>query len=147
MYTKQTLFPCLVIALFLGSSSSGWAAEPTFRVIVNKSNPVTAMSEKEVAGLFLKKVKKWDDGSKVLPADQKTTAAIRDAFSRSVLGRSPSAVKAYWQKQIFTGRGVPPPQKSSDSAVIAYVQRTPGAIGYVSLRADLSKVKVVRVTE
>lgn len=59
-------------------------------------------------------------------------AAIRESFSRVIHGRSANQIAAYWQQQIFSGRNIPPEQRSSDDEVIAYVSSTPGAIGYVS---------------
>jgi hypothetical protein len=55
------------------------------------------------------------------------------------------AVKSYWQQVIFSGRGVPPPELESDEAVIRYVLRFPGAVGYVSGTADVRGVKVLAV--
>ena len=38
-----------------------------------------------------------------------------------------------------------PPAMASDREVLAYVRLTPGAIGYVSLGADITAVKVIAV--
>jgi len=51
----------------------------------------------------------------------------------------------YWQQQIFSGKDVPPSNKSSDDDVIAFVKSNPGAIGYVSGSAAVAGVKVVAV--
>ena len=48
------------------------------------------------------------------------------------LGRSVSAVRAYWQQQIFSGRNVPPVERPSDAEVLTFVKEHPNAIGYVS---------------
>jgi hypothetical protein len=42
---------------------------------------------------------------------------------------------------------VPPPQMKSDREVLDYVKANRGAIGYVSRRAPLKGVKVLKVTE
>ena len=41
-------------------------------------------------------------------------------------------VAAYWNQILFSGRGVPPPMKSSDAQVLSYVHDNPNAIGYVN---------------
>ena len=65
-----------------------------------------------------------------------------------MLHKSVSAVKSYWQQQIFSGRGVPPTERSTDSEVLAYVRSNPNAIGYVSSAAALGgSVKVVTVRD
>jgi len=61
--------------------------------------------------------------------------------------RRVQAVLHYWQQQVFSGRGHPPPVLPSDAAVIEYVARTPGAIGYVSSGIRLTTVKPLRLIE
>ena len=46
---------------------------------------------------------------------------------------------------IFSGRGVPPPELDSDEAVIRFVLKYPGAIGYVSAGADIGAAKPLHV--
>jgi ABC-type phosphate transport system substrate-binding protein len=118
-----------------------------FVIIVHPSNPVDSMTQKEISALFLKTVTRWADGRRVLPLDQADGSAIRSRFSESIHGRSVSAIKNYWQQQIFAGRDVPPPEKTSDREVMAYVASNPSAIGYVSAGADLGAVKVLAVAK
>jgi ABC-type phosphate transport system substrate-binding protein len=113
-----------------------------YSVIVHESNPASTMTPSEMAQLFLKKKTKWPSGIAVVPVDQSSGKA-REAFSREVLGRDVSAVRAYWQQQIFSGRSTAPEEKTSDAAVIAFVKDTPGAIGYVSSSAPMVGVKVL----
>ena len=94
-----------------------------------------------------KLMERWEHGAKILPVDQAASVPVRAAFSKLVLGKSAHAVKSYWQYQIFTGLGVPPPEKLSDKEVVAYVQRNAGAIGYVLANAPLDKVKVLSLKE
>jgi ABC-type phosphate transport system substrate-binding protein len=124
--------------------------EPAFTVIVNADNPATTLSAKDISKLFLKKVKLWEQTKEpVLPVDQVETTDIRNDFSQDILGKKQAAIKAYWQKQIFSGRDVPPPEKDSDEAVLEYVDANSGAIGYVSASADLEDyhIKVVEILE
>lgn len=112
-----------------------------FVVIVNQSNTVGSMPAKDVSKLFLKKRTKWPAGGKVLPVDQPEISPVRDAFSRSVLNKTPKEVENYWMSVVFSGRASSPAQKKTDSDVITYVRTHPGAIGYVSSDADISGVK------
>ena len=53
---------------------------------------------------------------------------------------------AYWQKMIFSGREVPPPEKTSSAEVVAYVRANRGAIGYVAADAALGAgVRVLKI--
>ena len=56
-------------------------------------------------------------------------------------------VQTYWQQQTFAGRGVAPPERSSDADVLAYIRQFPNGIGYVSADANLGRdIKVLIVT-
>jgi ABC-type phosphate transport system substrate-binding protein len=100
-----------------------------------------------VSRFFLKKVARWDNGSTVLPVDLPAASPTRDAFSREVLSKSVSSIKAYWQQQIFSGRDVPPPEKSDDASVLEFVQSNATAIAYVSAGTALPRgVRELTVT-
>ena len=110
----------------------------SFVVIVHPDNPAKAVSKKKVSRLLLKELAKWDGGMSAEPVDLDSKSEVRRQFSRDVHGRSVSSIKNYWQRQIFSGRAVPPPEVANDNAVISHVRSNPGAIGYVSASARLS---------
>lgn len=142
-------FVCLALLALAATPSSGAApaAAPPYRVIVNSKNPVQSLSRDKVAAYFLKKTSTWDDGAAVQPVDQSDDTAVRKVFSTEVVKKSVSAVKAYWQQRIFSGRDLPPPEKGSDDEVVAYVKSNDRAIGYVSASAEVAGVKVISVSE
>jgi ABC-type phosphate transport system substrate-binding protein len=121
------------------------AAEERFYVIVNSANPLSSMEEKEVSKLFLKKTVQWPNGQPALPVDQSERSSVRENFSKEIHGKTISSLQAYWQQQIFSGRNIPPPEKNSDSEVIAFVNGNPNAIGYVSAQPSDVGVKVLKV--
>jgi ABC-type phosphate transport system substrate-binding protein len=136
----------LTLLLLLMTAAPIASAEPTaIRVIVHPRTPITSLDRKFVADAFLKKRTRWDDDGVIHPVDLKPSSAVRARFSDDVVGRSVAAVRRYWSQLVFSGRGLPPPELDSESAVIAYVVSHVGAIGYVSGTADLSGVKVVQV--
>jgi ABC-type phosphate transport system substrate-binding protein len=123
------------------------SAQGGYRVIVNDGNPQAALSKDEVSRFLLKKTTSWSHGAAAEPVDLGDKSEVREALSRDVHGRSVSSIKNYWQRQIFSGRAVPPPELASDAEVVSYVARRPGGIGYVSGSARLgSGVKEVRIS-
>ena len=139
---------CFLILGLIGSAGIVSGQDLTaFKVIVNSSNPVSAITTAKLSDLFLKKVSKWDNGMKVMPVDLSDRSSVRDAFSRTVLNKTPLAVKSYWQQQLFSGRNVPPPEKAQDSDVIAFIKANPGAIGYVSAATKTEDVKQLKISE
>jgi ABC-type phosphate transport system substrate-binding protein len=117
-----------------------------FVVIVNQANPVTSLSRQQLAEIFMKQTRQWEDGGDVHPVDQPAVSAVRDAFSRAVHGKPASAVASWWGQQMFSGRAVPPPQRSSDRAVNSFVRDDALAIGYVASGMAERDVKVVHIT-
>lgn len=142
---KKFVLTFLAFLSWMAVAAAPALAADGFVIVVNAENPVAALDKREVAKLFIKRTSAWDDGVTAEPVDQAPDTATREAFSEVVHGRSVAAVKSYWQKQIFSGRGVPPPELANDAAVLDFVGKNRGAIGYVSEGADTSGVKVVEL--
>lgn len=118
-----------------------------YKIIVNAENPATSLSKDEVSRLLLKKITQWDNGTPADPVDLDSKSQVRDVFSQDIHGRSVASVKNYWQRQIFSGRAIPPPELSQEQDVIQFVQSRAGAIGYISARRSADGVKVISLTE
>jgi len=119
-------------------------AQDGYRIVVNPSNPVSALSKNQVSKLFLEKTT-WDDGAPASPVDLLPVSPVREGFSKDVLGLSvPEAVDRIRESSRTAGAN-PPPSMASNREVLAYVRLKPGAIGYVSLAADITGVKVIAV--
>jgi ABC-type phosphate transport system substrate-binding protein len=137
----------LLFAALLAAFASSAGEPATVRVIVNPANQATSLTREEVSKLFLRKQTTWHSGLAVEPVDQVPASPIREKFVQWAHHRSASALAYYWQQQVFSGRGSPPPEKANDAEVIQYVAQNPGAIGYVSAGAKPGGVKTLTVTE
>jgi ABC-type phosphate transport system substrate-binding protein len=138
----------LVLAGLCLAGSARAQEPPTYAVIANASNPVTELARAEVSRWFLKQTTKWPDGKVVVPIDQSARSEVRAAFCTGIHKQSTQAIESYWQKQIFSGRTVPPFVKVGDAEVMAYVASNPAAIGYVAAGATLSPgVKAIKIKE
>jgi ABC-type phosphate transport system substrate-binding protein len=135
----------LIVIIFLSSVLTAQHVL-SFKVVVNKKNPVYTMTRDEVSRIFLKKNPQWRGGEPMLPVDLISSNPLREIFSRSIHQQPLRVINIYWQKKIFTGTGLPPVQKMNDAEVLAFVSEHPGAIGYVSAGADLESVKELRIT-
>lgn len=118
---------------------------PEFVIVVHPENPASSLSRDFLQDAFLKRKSEWPGGESLKPVDQASDSRVREKFSERVLQRSVAAVKSYWQQRIFSGRGVPPPEFPSDQAVIGYVLKHRGGIGYVSGNAHLGGARAVLV--
>ncbi|MBR9727043.1 phosphate ABC transporter substrate-binding protein [Shewanella intestini] len=67
----------------------------------------------------------------------------RSEFHDAVTGRSDSQLKAFWSKQVFTGKGNPPATVTDATTMKATIAANPNAIGYID-EADVDgTVKVI----
>lgn len=121
------------------------AGEAAFKVIVHPDNPVHQLDRKFVRDAYLKKALDWSDGATIRPIDLSTPSNVRERFVQDVLNKSPAQLRNYWNQQIFSGKGVPPPTAKSPESVVAFVMANPGAIGFVPATANVGNAKVVAV--
>jgi ABC-type phosphate transport system substrate-binding protein len=145
MLRSRRIVVLALVGVAFRVSLSRAAGPPAYRVVVNPSNPQTAIDRRTLADVFLKKSTRWPTGDAIHPVDQRVDSLVRQRFSEEVLGRSISAVKSYWAQAVFSGRDVPPPELDDDEQVLGYVLRHGGAVGYVSPGANVDRVKVLNV--
>ena len=130
------------------TNTTAVAQNSGYVVITHPDNPHDSISKSQASSLLLKKRSRWPDSDlKADPVDLPGSSSVREQLSRDLHERSVSSIKSYWQKQIFSGRNSPPPELSDDQEVVAWVREHPGAIGYVSPRAQLSGVKALTVVD
>ena len=119
--------------------------QPAFVLIVNPDIKVDAVDRAFVANAYLKKSDEWPDGKVVLPIDLDEHFPVRAVFTREVLHKTRSQLRSYWDQQIFSGKGTPPPQASTTKAVVQYVLSHPGAIGYIPAGDSPGDARVVPI--
>jgi ABC-type phosphate transport system substrate-binding protein len=131
----------LAVALAPGSR----AAADDYKVIVNPENPAPAIDRGFLREIYLRKATDWPGLGPIRPLDLAKRFAVRERFAHEVLKKTGAQLKVYWNQQIFSGKGVPPPEADSTAAAVAYVLANPGAIAYLPADADPGKAKVIRV--
>ena len=96
-----------------------------------------------VSDIFLGKAATLPSGDPITPIEQKDSSPVREEFHSKVTNKSSSQLRAYWSKQIFSGKGKPPKEVDDSLAVKQFVITTPNAIGYIDKSAVDDSVKVV----
>src|SRR5271154_1172102 len=86
-------------------------------VVVNPKNPVASMTADQVSQVFLGRSSSFPAGGNATPVDQKEGTPLRDEFYPKVADKNPGQVKAYWAKQMFSGKGSPPRELGSSADV------------------------------
>lgn len=125
--------PLLIGLVSVFAFAASAAAEET--VILNGASAVAELTEDDLKDYYLGKKASWPDGSKVVVVVLKDGPSHDKLMGR--LGKSSSQFTTGWKKLVFTGKGAMPEQVGSEDDLVAFVAKTPGAIGY----ADAGKVK------
>jgi ABC-type phosphate transport system substrate-binding protein len=110
-------------------------------VIVHPRRPVK-LSLEEVAQIYLRRRRFWDDGAAIVPLNMASDAPLRAQFAERVLNQSQARLADYWNRQYFQGI-LPPATLASTEAVRRYVASEPNAIGYVPASEVNRSVRVV----
>ena len=142
----KKLIRSLLLALILFSLTEptpGLTETPVF-FIVNKANPVTSISRRDLVDYYQKKRREWPDGVPVRFIDRNSGSPERQGFLRGVLHQSESDVDLFWYGEKFRAGTSVPIQVANDDLVVEMVKSFRGAIGYVS---SLSKIKGEDVKE
>ncbi|GAB3378661.1 phosphate ABC transporter substrate-binding protein [Spongiibacter taiwanensis] len=139
------LISCLAASVMLSQMVHSASAEVV--VVVAADSPVNSLSKSHIANIFLGRNNYLDGRIRVTPVDQPEGSQARQEFYENVVNWNPASVKAHWSKMIFTGRGKPPRQVASDTAVKALVASSPGAIGYIDAASVDSSVKVLKLAQ
>lgn len=130
----------LIAALILGLAEVSRADE--LLVIAHPDIAIANLSSDDIAAIYLLKTTTWQGGGNIVPVNREASSSTRLKFSDAVLRHTPSALNAYWNQMHFKGK-VPPLVQESDQAVLAFVQKVPGSIGYISTSVTPSNVKVL----
>ena len=100
-------------------------------VVITATDNVEELSVDDVARIFLGKVTKYPGGEEVVPLNLDPADPSYAEFSRIVLRKSPSQLKAYWAKRIFTGKGKPPRTITSSEELLALVASNKRYLSYL----------------
>jgi hypothetical protein len=119
-----------------------------FQVVVHPGVQGTWISRTALSALFTGTSNRWGDKAQALPVDQSASAAVRRAFTASVIGQSMGELQMYWQRRVMSDHVYPPPIKGSDQEVLDYVAAHAGAVGYVDGGTTIpAGVKVIDVVD
>ena len=120
------------------------AQAETVYVIANINVADGSLTQTEIQNIYLGKKDKWSD-NQAITFTALAGGPCHETFLKQHVGRTDFQFQNYWKKQIFTGQGQPPRSFPSDAALMDYVSRTSGAIGYSCTQPDTGKVKTLTI--
>ncbi len=126
----------LICFLYTGSSIS-----QELLIIANKSIPVNSVSKRDIKLIYLKK-KLFIKYIRVIPVNLHPFNPLREKFNKYVLEMDEEQLALYWNEMYF--KGVDPPiVLKSQKAVVRFVSKVEGAIGYITPKYLNNSVKVI----
>ena len=112
-------------------------------VVANPKSGLAELSKQEVSDLFLGKRATFPDGRMAVPLDHADGTPSREDFHSKFTGKSPAQLKAYWSKQVFSGKGTPPKEVPGSADAKKLVADNPSMIAYIDKSQVDASVKVV----
>ena len=138
--STRWLLGALVLALL---GLAGQTAAAATVVIANEDVSADTIAKRELQKIFLGRSTQF--GGQKLIVVTLGNGSSHEAFTQDYLQMTPQQFTNHWRKIVFSGTGKEPRAFDSESELVAFVARTPGAIGYVSSGTGHSGVKTLKV--
>lgn len=129
----------LAVGLLAGLPAAHAATDDGWVLIAN--GPLKGVDAEMLKRIYTGRVVELD-GQALRPVNLVPGTPLRRRFLAGALQQDDEDYIAYWTVRRYIGKGAPPRELRSTAEVIDYVQRTPGAIGYIE-PADLKPGMVV----
>lgn len=113
-------------------------------VIVHETNS-QKLTEKEIKALYLDRMTRWEDGSRVMLYDLPLGDKYRDKFSQSILNMTALEADKQESKRRELRIKANDVEVKAKNVIVSYVEQHPNAVAYVPLNLvrEKSSVKIV----
>ena len=95
---RRILILAVLLAMFAPATLAGEGAR--LAVIANPRRSAE-LSVEDVAQIYLRRKRFWDDGSPIVPLNLPSGTALRERFSTLVLRQADGPLNEYWNRQYF----------------------------------------------
>ena len=147
MTRNITFFPIKpFLALIIVAVWSATAGGAELVIIGNENLSVPHLETKTLQRIYMGKQTRWSNDEPIVPV-MLSAGPTHETFVESYLDRSAHRFVTYWRQMVFTGKGLPPRTFATETELVAFVARTPGALGYASAAAQTSGVKILTVAD
>jgi ABC-type phosphate transport system substrate-binding protein len=126
-WTAQLAATLLGLCMLCGAAS----AADEIAVIVAQDTPDFKLNAAILRDIYLKKIFLDDHEREFIPLNLPPDHVLRRAFSLALFNKGAQELQNYWNQRYFHGI-TPPYVLNSPQAVVQFVAKTPGAIGYVT---------------
>lgn len=115
-------------------------------IIVNKANPVSALSAGDITKIYKADKQFWDNGEKILLLMREPGSPEREIALKQIYKMTDGNLKKFWLQKTFTGQAASLPKDVPSSTLMKKtVSNAPSAIGYIHKGEVDDTVKVLEV--
>lgn len=100
-------------------------------IIIARDAPDFSINRVILRDIYLKKIFLDDNGHPIVPVNLPPENPLRLSLAETLFNKSAQQLQDYWNQRYFQGVA-PPHVLSSQEAVVQFVAKTPGAIGYIA---------------
>jgi len=108
-------------------------------LVTGRQSSIQELGREEAAQLYLGHRNTLANGQAAALIDL-PPGPVRDAFYLNLTGKNPAQIRAYWSRQVFTGRALPPRQASGVEEVLRWLAEGRASLAY--LPADILDQRV-----
>jgi len=123
-----------------GMASAVSAAE--IHLVAARGGQIANLSLDDAERLFLGRRTTLANGTPVKLVDL-PAGTVRDRLYLLLTGKNPIQTRAYWSRQVFTGRALPPREAESQQQARDWLAITPDAIGYLPADVIDDRLKIL----
>jgi hypothetical protein len=134
----------IVIQLIVSSFAYSQSSLAGYKLI-GSSTGITQLTEAQVKDYFKGKYTLWKTGKSVKIVLYSSQSQHSVPLAKSIYNTTPQGVKKYWLSLVFQGRANPPTFLESDSAIITYIQDTPGAMGFIQQNTTCPSQLIIQI--
>jgi ABC-type phosphate transport system substrate-binding protein len=124
-------FRAYIIFSFLVVSNLLYSQTFTDYKVIGNTTGATELTQAQVKSYFKAKYTLWENGKSVKVVLHSSESNQAEKVAKLLFNTTHQGVKKYWLSLVFQGRANPPVYCDSDSEVLQYVKKTPGAIGII----------------
>ena len=117
-----------IVAMLLCLQCAHAEQAGSLKLIANIGEPEISLTRQQVRELYLGRA----GALGMIPLNYAPGSRLRIIFNTRVIGLTESRIQSFWAQMTFTGRGTPPREFDTPDELMDALQRTPGAVAYVS---------------
>lgn len=142
---KHHILTTIVLCLLLIAGPAMVTASEL--IVITSSENTETIDENDIKNIFLGKTNSFPSGLKAEPINIISSHPDYERFARKVLKKTPSQLKAYWAKRVFTGKGLPPITVSTEEELLKRLKTKKNYISYITLNGSYKDIRMVLIIE